>query len=70
MRKLESCEVATVDRGYYVYVAVWELLLDKYCAASEREATSMIPSRSPLSIIVTRPLIMTPAKDSRYKVTF
>ena len=24
MNKLESYEVATIDRGYHVYVAVWE----------------------------------------------
>ena len=38
-----------------------KLLLDKYCLASEREAISTIPMLSPLSIIVTRPLIMTPS---------
>ena len=35
-------------------------LLDKYCLASEREATSMILMLSLLSRIMTRPLIMRP----------
>ena len=46
-------EVATVDRGHHVYVAVSKLLLEKYCIASERyrEATFIIPTLSPLSRI-------------------
>ena len=35
-----------------------KLLLDQCCLASEREATSIIPTTLPLSKIMTRPLIM------------
>ena len=42
-------------------MSMWQfgkLLLDKYCCASEREATSMITALSPLSRIMTHALIM------------
>ena len=51
MSELESYEVETVVT-FEATMSTWrfgKLLLDKYCLASEREASSMIPTLSPLS---------------------
>ena len=73
MSKLESDEVASVVRGYHVYVAVWDAAVGQiWLLASEREATSMIPTLSLLWRIMTRLLIMTspyPMKISRLKLS-
>ena len=36
LKERERYEVDIIDRGYHVYVVVWEAALDKYCLASER----------------------------------
>ena len=64
MSKLESYKVVTVDRGYHVYVAVWEAAFGQILPC-KREGGNIhaIPSLSSfmsLSRKMTRPLIITP----------
>ena len=59
MSKLERYEMATVDPGYHVYLEVWDDAVG-FCLASEREATFLIATLSPLPRIMTRTLVRTP----------
>ena len=67
MCSVESYEVETVARGYHVYVAVWEAAVGQIgCLASEREATSMVPTLSPLS----RKVLMSGTCSSCLSISF
>ena len=56
-------KLATVDRGYHVYVAVWDAAVGQILPCKRER--SMIPTLSPLSRIMTRPF----DNDTRYRLS-
>ena len=54
-------KVATVDRGYHVYVVVWEATVGQILPCEQEGGNTHDPPLALLSRIMTHPLITTPS---------